>query len=170
MWSLELAQARKRDQVLRKCLSMVRTRLRNQDQIQNEWSEVAPSEDLPETVRDCKVFLKEARKHVKDLVKTSYQTRDNERRKKIEELSTSALTTDREKARALRHMQKAEALNQLFGKLRRLRMTTERQGVTRIEIPTDLTMDPKVCNSWREINIPNEVLFHLRERNRKHFG
>ncbi len=53
-------------------------------------------------------------------MKTSYQTRDNERRKKIEELSASALTTDRETARALRHMQKAEALNQLFGKLRRL--------------------------------------------------
>ncbi len=66
MWSIELAQARKREQVLRKCLSMVRTRLRNQDQIQNEWSEVAPPEDLPEAVRDCKVLLKRQRSTLKN--------------------------------------------------------------------------------------------------------
>jgi hypothetical protein len=67
-------------------------------------------------------------------------------------------------------MQKAEALNQLFAKLRRLRMIQERQGVTRIEIPTDMTVDPKKCDSWRQIDIPTQVLYHLRARNQKHFG
>jgi hypothetical protein len=67
-------------------------------------------------------------------------------------------------------MQKAEALNQLFAKLRRLRMNQERQGVTRIEIPTDLTADPKKCDSWKQIDIPTQVLYHLRARNQKHFG
>jgi hypothetical protein len=88
----------------------------------------------------------------------------------IEELESSSRKNDKEQAQRIRRMQKAEALNRLFAKLRGLRLTKEETGVTRIEIPTDPDIDPKVCQTWTQIDVPTEILHHLRERNRKHFG
>jgi hypothetical protein len=31
-------------------------------------------------------------------------------------------------------------------------------------------VDPKSCTEWQQIDVPTEVLFHLQQRNRKHFG
>jgi hypothetical protein len=170
-WSMELAQARRKIQVGKKLLSMAKTRLDNQDVITREWQAAFSSEDdMPQTIRECKELLKVWNQQVNELVKSSYETRENERRRKIEELTSSTFASDHDQANRLRHMQKAEALNQLFAKVRRLRVIQERQGVTRIEIPMDLTDDPKTCDSWRQIDIPTQVLYHLRVRNQKHFG
>jgi hypothetical protein len=86
------------------------------------------------------------------------------------ELSTSSQTRDQQQAQRLRRLQKADALNQLFDKLKRLRVTKEKSGVTRLEIPTSPDSDPKQCTSWRQIDVPTDVLNHLRIQNRTHFG
>ena len=77
---------------------------------------------------------------------------------------------DKERAARLRRIQKAEALKTLFQKLRVAANDGNRKGVTRIEIPKDPTQDPKSCTEWTQIDIPSEVLHHLQQRNRSHFG
>jgi hypothetical protein len=74
------------------------------------------------------------------------------------------------KARILSNLKKAEELRKLFIKIKTLRQTKQRNGITRIEIPIDPTDDPKTCVDWKMINVPTEVLYHLQQRNRRHFG
>jgi hypothetical protein len=84
-------------------------------------------------------------------------------------MTSSPFKSDKEHSQKLRRLQKAEDLKQLFRKLKALR-TDQRQGVTRVEIPLHPGTDPKSCTEWRQIDVPTEVLFHLQQRNRNHFG
>ena len=43
-------------------------------------------------------------------------------------------------------------------------------GVSRIEVPLNENQDPKTCSEWKTIDIPSDVLLHLQNRNRRHFG
>ncbi|KAI2506413.1 hypothetical protein MHU86_8039 [Fragilaria crotonensis] len=49
-------------------------------------------------------------------------------------------------------------------------MVNERVGVSRIEIPLHPEQDPKTCTEWQQVDVPTEVIEHLRRRNQKHFG
>ena len=40
----------------------------------------------------------------------------------------------------------------------------------RVEIPLHPDDDPKLCISWTQVDIPTDVIRHLQDRNRKHFG
>jgi hypothetical protein len=42
--------------------------------------------------------------------------------------------------------------------------------VTRIEVLNPEDADPKTCASWIQVDIPDQVVHHLRERNQRHFG
>ena len=100
----------------------------------------------------------------------AFKQRDKERRERIKDLASSPFKADKEQGQRLRRLQKAEDIKQLFRKLKVLRTTTQRQGVTRIEIPLHPREDPKACQEWRQIEVPTEVLFQLQQRNRAHFG
>jgi hypothetical protein len=67
-------------------------------------------------------------------------------------------------------LQKAEAIKNLFQRLKSLQLVRQKSGVTCIEIPSLPTADPKTCSSWLQMDIPDEVALHLSERNRRHFG
>ena len=51
-----------------------------------------------------------------------------------------------------------------------MRKWGDTSGLTRIEIPLDPGVDPKQCTEWQMIDIPSDVLHHLQERYRRHFG
>jgi hypothetical protein len=58
----------------------------------------------------------------------------------------------------------------MFQKLQSLRSTRQRGGITRLEVPENPDDDPKTCVHWKVIDVPSEILHHLIQRNRKHFG
>ena len=115
-------------------------------------------------------MLREAKGEVKGIVQESYQRRDRERRNRIETLEASTGKADANEAKRLRCLQKGEALRNLFEKLRRLRLTAAKTGVTRLEIPVQQGDDRLQGEVWQQIDIPSEILHHLRERNKHHFG
>jgi hypothetical protein len=115
-------------------------------------------------------MLREAKCEVKEIVQESFQRRDRERRKRIETLEATNIKTDADEAKRLRKLQKGEAIKNLFDKLRRLRITREKTGVNRLEIPTNPDDDPYQCEDWQQIDVPTEILAQLRQRNRRHFG
>ena len=169
-WSIELSKTRKKVQILKKCLSMERTSIENREVIIREWQERAPSEEMPTTVRERKQLSRVIRKLVVEIIKISYSKREQEQKRRIEELESSSRKSDKDQAVRIRRMQKAEALNRLFAKVRGLRINKEKTGVSRIEIPTNPRIDPKLCDTWQQIDVPTYILYHLRERNRRHFG
>ena len=126
--------------------------------------------EIPTTVHECNTRLREANRSVEEKVKASFTNREQERRDSIAALSKSPFPADKAQSQKLRQIQKAEDLNQLFKKLKAVRKTDTRKGVTRIEIPIHPTTDPKTCTEWRQIDVPTEILQHLQTRNRTHFG
>ena len=69
-----------------------------------------------------------------------------------------------------RRLRRAELIKLLFEKLKAQRARGHRSGVTRIEIPVHPHDDPKTCQDWQTIDVPDEIVQHLQARNRKHFG
>jgi hypothetical protein len=125
---------------------------------------------IPSNLQECVDQLKEAKREVNRIVKDSYAQRDAERQERIRDLEASISPTNKKSAKRLRRLQKAEAIKELFRKLKPLRDPDSRKGVTRIEIPLHPEADPKACTEWQQIEVPTEILFHLHRRNRKHFG
>ena len=170
-WSVALDKARKLVTKLTKCLSMARTGLDVATHLhpstQADWDEPFI---VPQTIQECTTQLRSAKRKVSDLVNSSFPTRDVERRNRIQDLAMSSNKSEKETVQILRRLQKAEDIKQLFRKLKALRTTDKRQGVTRIEIPLHPGTDPKSCREWRQIEVPTEVLHQLQQRNRNHFG
>ena len=67
-------------------------------------------------------------------------------------------------------MKRTESIRKLFRKLKQVRSTTERCGVTRLEIPVHPEADPKTCTEWQQIDVPDDILSNLSTRNQQHFG
>ncbi|KAI2514379.1 hypothetical protein MHU86_272 [Fragilaria crotonensis] len=147
-----------------------KTRLNNEAIIRTAWSKAGLANDPPVTEKECTRELKEARQQVRSIISEQYGRRDSERMSRITCLEASTSSKDHAQAKVLRQLHKAEALNRLFGKLRRLQEKSERSGISRIEIPVHPDQDPKTCTEWRQVDVPTEVIEQLRQRNRRHFG
>ena len=169
-WSLELVRARRLAVLLTKQLSALRTSLDLRETLQEEISQFTPPYVLPTTVQECSTRLRTIKAEIAQIVKTSFERRDDERNRRIEELEKSPIARDKESARRLKKLRKAEELQTLFKKLRSARKDGVRKGVARIEIPSDPNADPKSCTEWVQIDVPTDVLHHLQQRNRNHFG
>ncbi|KAI2489362.1 hypothetical protein MHU86_25235 [Fragilaria crotonensis] len=129
-WSVELDKAQKSVTSMTKCLSMARTGLDITSYLtpptQAKWDTPFI---IPTTIQECSKQLREAKQHVKEIVKQSFPQRDKERRELIKVLSASPRKSDKERSTTLRKLQKAEDIKQLFKKLKTLQVN-ERQGVT----------------------------------------
>ena len=173
VWFAALARARQYVSILTKQLTALRTGrdyhriLETEIQLLDQHYE-SPLE-LPDTIAGCSSVLRQAKKAVAEIVASSTERRDQELQRRIHDLEQSASLHDRNVTLILRRLKRAEALTQLFRKLRYVRGVAKRQGVTRLEIPLHPGDDPKACTEWRQIDVPTEVVTLLQDRNRKHF-
>ena len=120
---------------------------------------------LPTSLRECSSLLRSTKKEIREIILQSFQRREQERQQLIASLMSSGKPKDHEQATRLRNLQKSEAIKQLFRKLKALRLVRQKSGVTCIEIPSQPTDDPNTCTEWMQIDLPNEVVFYLNERN-----
>ena len=81
-WSIALATARRKASILRKCLTMLRTRRDMTSVIQRELHKHQIEMLLPQTRDDCVRMLRTERAEIKRIVRESYQRRDQERAEK----------------------------------------------------------------------------------------
>ena len=169
-WSVALDQGRKKVTILKKCLSMLRTGLDCTSIINDSNQKLQAPLEIPTTKQQCCTMLSQAKREVNAIVSTSLQRRDQEMRERIIALENSGRKSDAANAIALRRLQRAEEIRRLFNKLRALRLKGQRQGVTTIEIPVHPDQDPKTCTEWRLINVPTEIVEHIQQRNKAHFG
>ncbi len=151
--SVALVKARKKEALFSKCLTMARTNIDHTVQLRQDVLEINADEDepfvLPTTIQECTQALRKAKSEVKEIVSQSYARRDKERDDRIKVLeSTFSNQSDKTRARILRRIRKAEDVKQLFRKLKVVRRTHARRGVTRIEIPLHAEQEPKTCTEW----------------------
>lgn len=147
MWSNALATARKRVQLLKKCVSQQRTRLSAMDQIQHDWKALRLHGHPPSDLRGSITALHQATRDVQKLVKESYTRRDEERQRRIEELEN---TGNREHARVLRQQKRAERTRMLFRKLQTLRARrSPKHGCPELKFPYTRKWIPKSVLSGR---------------------
>ena len=170
-WSVALAKARMKVVVLKKCLSMVRTGLDIKPAIARHLNEGTFTDELlPTNKQECIQQLRIARKEVQKIVNDSFAHREEEQKARIEALEASARIADKEQAKVIRRIKRAEALKRLHEVVKRARSTSTRQGVTRLEIPKHPSEDPKNCTEWQIVDIPTEIVSNLQRRNKTHFG
>lgn len=110
---------------------MIKTKLDNEQTIQDEWRAAGLEGSPPKTLRQCNERLRAIKKDIGEIGKGSFLRREQERKQKIESLASSTEKRDLEQAKRLRQLQRAEAINQIFKKLRALQQTTQKTGVTR---------------------------------------
>jgi exonuclease III len=170
MWSLKLIAARRKVSILSKLLSMHKTGIDLTEILNAEMASLQHSFLLPATTHECNIMLRLAKREVAHIIATSFEVRDDERAKQIEELEADPDPMNKKKAKILRNLKKAEEMKQLFQKLQLLRNVRQSSGITRIEVPVDPDQDPKTCNDWKTIDVPTDILQHLQTRNRQHFG
>ena len=171
-WSVALDQACTKVRILWKCISsMHRTQIDHSEILRRELQAHKIEMLLPQTLTDGKSMLRKARAEVKSIVSDSFRRRDQERDDKIlRSLEDSHRKTDKTHAMILRRLCRAEAIKQLFDKLKYARTRGTEQGITMIEIPRHEGDDPKSCTDWQIIDVPTSIVYHLQQRNRKHFG
>ena len=169
-WSVSLDIARFKVRILKKCLCMHRTGIDHTSILQRDLQHKRLDMLLPQTKIDCVQMLRRARSEVKRIVENSFKQRDEERSERIRALEDSNQKSDKKHATLLRRLRRAEAIKQLFDKLKYARTRGVRQGITMIEIPRHYGTDPKICTDWQTIEVPTEIVHHLQQRNQKHFS
>ena len=169
-WSVQLQHARKKTAFLSKWISMHRTGMNKQSLQQQFESDGTLQVEVPTSLSEAKSQLRQARKEAKVISEQSFTRRDTEREQKIRELETSPDPKDRKTAKRLRCHKKAETRQQMHRKLKAVKTSYERKGVTKIEIPIHPEDDPKSCTEWQVLEIPEEILRQLQLRNQNHFG
>jgi hypothetical protein len=168
-WSLTLAKARTKVNILRRILSMGRTGIDLSDQIINLQQEVGDAFLIPATIEECKLSLRQAQTRVKELVRSHESLRRAEQDERIQQAQRG--TTGKTSAQILRNIRKAEEIKAVFKKLKILKTGQFRGiGLNMIEVPAEEGTDPKQCTEWKTVNLPDEIIQRLMERNRSHFG
>jgi hypothetical protein len=85
-----------------------------------------------------------SRSQMQTIVKGSFAQRDVEFRNRVESLEESDAPKDRNHAQVLRQMLHKERRRQMFRKLNLMRHSGGATGVTRIEVPVNPDIDPKL--------------------------
>ena len=108
---------------------------------------------------------------MKSIATESAKHRRDEQEQRIAELELRGNTpADRKTAKILRNLRKAEETKRMYAKIRSQRDPNGISGVSRLEVPQDKQADPKHCTHWKTVDTPTEIVHHLRQRNRLHFG
>ncbi len=107
---------------------------------------------FPSNKRECPMQLHKVKKEVKTIVQESFERREDEQQAKIEALEATSRITDKQQAKIIRRIKRAEALKKLQEAVNKARATKIRQGVTWLEIPKHPADDPKYCTEWQTRN------------------
>ena len=167
-WSRKLDLARKRKTVLQTVLTQHRTKRDMSQPIQSLQTQGASDFIIPMMVKECQAKLKEMQKEISDIIKNDFKVRHDELRDLVATLEASG--DDEKKKKILARLIKAEELKSVFQKLQAVRGRMGSKGLSYIEVPVDPNADPKLCTEWKKIDMPDEIVKYLLERNQKHFG
>ena len=115
-------------------------------------------------------MMRATQAEIDKIVAESYEKRDQELDEQIQELDQSMRKADKDHARLLRRLKRNEKVKRVCDKIKAARTKGQPHGVTRLEIPSTPSADPKTCIDWQTIDITTEIAAHFQQRNRQHFS
>jgi hypothetical protein len=130
-WSSTLAKAREQTNLLRTLLGMLKQKRNYRPQL-GRLRALHPDVPLPDNIRACSKALRAAQKNKHTVIKDSLKHRENEQLLQMEQTS---ITGDKQKAKILRNIRKAEEIKRMFNKLRYIRGKYQRSGLATLEFP-----------------------------------
>jgi hypothetical protein len=149
-WSPALKEARLLIDIFKHALSMVQIGLESRCKLQRLLTKYAIPIDVPDTKADIQSALRIAQNKLCIVQKEAAEHRKNfllKRACKADMLQQAI------PLQAAKRLAKAEDMKALHAKLRFISQDSDQQsGLTRLQVPQDPTVDPKLClewNSWR---------------------
>jgi hypothetical protein len=165
--------------VLRSHLNGLRTQVDLIPALTTRMKSVGITMDLPKTREECQSKLKILQAAIRKQIKDTVQLRLDEIEDRAE---LAALDGQSTKTVELRKMRNAEKTAEMFRRIMVIRGIASSKGFTSIEVPADwpsphtdnvdlaTLSDPKKCNQWRTVDVPDSIVYYLLLQNRKHFG
>ena len=178
-WSHALTSNRMKANILRSHLNGLRTQVDLTTALTTRMRSVGITMDLPTTTDECQSQLKTVQAAIRTQLKDAVQIRLQEMEDRAELAALDGKTT---KNTELKKMRNAEKTAEMFRRIKTIRGIASTQGFTSIEVPDDwppphtekvdlnTLSDPKKCDQWRTVDVPDSIVYYLLLRNRKHFG
>ena len=98
------------------------------------------------------------------------RTRQLRRAHQEERIEHHEVRGNGKQAKIHRQILRAEAMKKVWRKCQAARGLHKQGGLSYLEVPADPTENPKECENWRRVDIPEEIKALSEERNQKHFG
>jgi hypothetical protein len=125
---------------------------------------------LPLVIEDYKSLRKNNRKEMVTMIKSEIKhgtVRHDYQTMAIEEAEKAG---NKEKARRIRQIQRAEAISHVWKKCAHARGLTKTGGISQVLVPEEPNEDPKTCTTWKKLEDPPEIIKAITDRLQVHFG
>jgi hypothetical protein len=154
-WSPKLSKARMKVEILKLAMSMARTKRDYRQRIDKLLGEYGDLLEIPNLIPEVQTALRLSQKELRVVL----QNAANEQKEYLQSKQSAAvISSDPAAALKWRNLQRAEEIKAMYRKLRFIRQDSVQQsGLSRIEVPTDPTEDPKKCKDWTTIDAPEEM-------------
>ena len=148
-WSVALSSARYQEQFLKKGISLYKHNCSVPTELTQAYSK-SSSQPFPTSLPSCSDALRQVKGRVKSIAHQSFEQRELERDALISQLEQSSLSSDLKRAALLRKIRYIEKARQFASKMRMVRNSQVKEGMTRIEISVHPEQDPKRARlgSW----------------------
>jgi hypothetical protein len=183
-WSQKLTTIRSKCHLLQRLLSGYHNKVNTRAAVQQRMLDINLDFQLPVSFDECKAMLKVAQNLAREVSAKHTETRLAELDDRAE---TSALDGNQDKTKHLKQMASHESTCRMYSKIRTARgQNSKNSQFTSLQIPKDwpepdaeisnvsTLSDPKTLSNdpenWRTVELPSEIMYYLRLRNRLHFG
>jgi hypothetical protein len=183
-WSQTLTIQRTKANLLRRLLSGYKNGINVRSALLAQIEELQITFDLPPTFDSCNAALRQAQLDTLALTAKQKELRNDELESSAEVYSMQGKA---DKQSNVQSMANQEQLSQIFSRIQSIGSAQSSRGqFTSLQIPTSWPTpdepitniqalpDPKAIqqdeSQWRTVELPSDILYYLRLRNRLHFG
>lgn len=150
---------------------MHRSGVNLQEQFLNISRQMEDDFIYPTTVAECSSMLRTEAAKLQTIIHDHHNHRQNERATQIAALNATGIPQDKAKATILRLIQVAEDISTVHRKIETQMKRSNRESITRVEMPLDSAENPRTCTQWKVVDVPpSEVLNILQQCKSVHFG
>jgi hypothetical protein len=183
-WSNALTKQRTKTNILRRLMSGFKNNVEMRPVLEARLLQLQLTLELPLTAEACSIALRAAQQKTQQMVLKHRELRQEELESRAE---LHAMEGSANKQANVQAMNNKEQMSQIFSRIRSIRSDkSTRSHFTSLQVPnswprpgdeiTNLQElpDPKAIQhddtQWRTVELPSDVLYYLRLRNRLHFG
>jgi hypothetical protein len=170
-YSPELMQMKMVDKVI----NMIIRRLKHQEEYADSLEDLqqklrVAGVEIPQDLEGYQSLRRTNKQALTKAIKEELRTGNLRQKFQDEAIKDALARGNKEKARRIQQVQRAEAISHVWKKCAHARGLTTTGGISHVYIPEDPTEDPKTCNNWKRVEDPPEVIRAINERLLKHFG